>query len=82
VSQGGGVFPLLSSHTYATEGNYTFSVQVLDVGSASIAGSRQIRVSYPGPSDLWRGPGLGEGYLLSAPGSALTRPARRPACRT
>jgi hypothetical protein len=45
VSQGGGVFALLSSHTYNTAGTYTLSVQVLDVGTGTIAGTRQIRVS-------------------------------------
>jgi hypothetical protein len=39
------VFALLSSHTYGTAGTYTLSVQVLDVGTGTIAGTRQVRVS-------------------------------------
>jgi hypothetical protein len=39
------VFALLSSHTYGTAGTYTLSVLVLDVGSATIAGNRQIGIS-------------------------------------
>jgi hypothetical protein len=45
VAQGGGVFALLASHTYDTSGPYTLSVLVLDVGTATIAGSRLIRVT-------------------------------------
>jgi hypothetical protein len=48
VSQGGGVFALLSSHTYGSSGSFTLSVLVSDVGTATIAGSRKIAVSYGG----------------------------------
>jgi hypothetical protein len=45
VAQGGGVFALLSSHTFGSSGSFTLSVQVLDVGTATIAASRKIAVT-------------------------------------
>jgi hypothetical protein len=45
VSLGGGKFALLSSHTYAESGSYGLSVQVLDDGGASVAGSLTISVA-------------------------------------
>jgi hypothetical protein len=45
VALGNGNFAVLGSHTYAEEGAYTLSVQVSDVGGASIGGSRGIGVA-------------------------------------
>ncbi len=45
IAQGGGNFLVRSSHTYAEEGPYTLSVQILDVGGASVGGSRSIAVA-------------------------------------
>jgi hypothetical protein len=45
VSLGNGKFALLASHTYAEEGSYTLSVQVLDDGGASISGSLTLSVA-------------------------------------
>jgi PKD repeat protein len=45
VAVGGGKFALLASHTYAQEGTYTLSLQVLDDGGASVSASRTISVA-------------------------------------
>jgi hypothetical protein len=45
VSLGGGVFAVRAGHTYAEEGTFTLSVQVLDEGGSSIAASRTIAVA-------------------------------------
>jgi hypothetical protein len=45
VALGGGNFAVLASHTYAEEGNYALSVQVLDAGGSSVDGSTTIRVA-------------------------------------
>jgi hypothetical protein len=51
VSQGGGSFAVLSSHTYGSAGNFPLSVAVADVGGASVSGSTGISVaSVPTPT--------------------------------
>jgi hypothetical protein len=45
VSLVGGKFAVLAGHTYAEEGSVTLSVQVLDVGGASVSGGRTISVA-------------------------------------
>jgi hypothetical protein len=51
VSQGGGSFAVLASHTYSSAGNFTLSVAVADVGGASTSGSTGITVaSVPAPT--------------------------------
>jgi hypothetical protein len=47
VEETAGTFALLSSHTYGAAGTYTLSVQVLDVGNASIAGNLKVVVNAP-----------------------------------
>jgi hypothetical protein len=42
-AQGGGNFAVLTHHLYATAGSYTLSVQVGDVGAASI--NKQLRIA-------------------------------------
>jgi hypothetical protein len=45
VAVGNGWFYLLASHTYAEEGSYTLSVQVLDDGGSSASASRVVGVA-------------------------------------
>jgi hypothetical protein len=45
VSLGGGSFALVSSHTYADEGTRTLSVQIRDVGGATVGGSLILRIA-------------------------------------
>jgi hypothetical protein len=45
VSLGGGKFAVPAAYTYAEAGSYTLSVQVLDVGGASISGSLATKVA-------------------------------------
>jgi uncharacterized repeat protein (TIGR01451 family) len=45
VALGGGSFAVLGSHTYAEDGTYTLSVQVLDDGGASASASGTIAVA-------------------------------------
>jgi ELWxxDGT repeat protein len=45
VSLGNGNFAVLADHTYAAQGTYTLSVQVGDVGAASINGKLKISVA-------------------------------------
>jgi ELWxxDGT repeat protein len=60
-SLGGGVFAVLAGHTYE-EGTFTLSVQVQDVGGASVTGSRLVRVADAPLSSLTiANPGATEG---------------------
>jgi hypothetical protein len=45
VAEGNGTFAVLASHTYATSGTYTLSVQVLDDGGASLSASHTLTVA-------------------------------------
>jgi hypothetical protein len=52
VALGNGAFAVLAGYTYAEEGNYTLSVQVSDLGGASISNSRSINVADAALSSL------------------------------
>ena len=45
VALGKGLYALMGSHTYAEEGAYTISVQVLDDGGSSVSGNLTISVA-------------------------------------
>jgi ELWxxDGT repeat protein len=47
VAAGRGTFAVLASHTYGTAGSFTLSVQITDVGGASVSGHVGITVSAP-----------------------------------
>ena len=46
VALGNGDFAVLADHTFASQGTYTLSVQVGDVGAASISGRTKITVTH------------------------------------
>jgi ELWxxDGT repeat protein len=52
VKQSGGGFALQAAHTYAEEGSFTLSVQILDDGGASVSGSRTLSVAEAGLFNL------------------------------
>jgi hypothetical protein len=47
VALGSGNFAVRSGHTYGAAGTFTLTVQVADVGGASVTGSKGIKVSAP-----------------------------------